>query len=150
MQRILTQQSNEMKIKTTFLIAILSIFSLSNCSVYMATQQPEKKDVSLFKKGTPRSILLGEFGYPIAQTEHKERMGRSGISGNLLKGMGGWAKAWRAVGYTADDVLTLGLWEVIGTPIESSANGNHVAYEVAYDTHGNVSDVVLLTEKSGK
>ncbi len=113
----------------------------------MATQQPEKKDVSLFKKGTPRSILLGEFGYPIAQTEHD---GKKWDIWKFTQGYGGGAKAGRAVGHAAADVLTLGLWEVVGTPIESSANGNNVAYEVAYDMHGNVSDVILLTEKSGK
>lgn len=136
-----------MKIKTAFLVAILSVFSLSSCSVYMATQQPEKKDVSLFKKGTPRSVLLGEFGYPIAQTDHD---GKKWDIWKFRQGYSGGAKTGRTVGHAVADVFTLGLWEVVGTPIESVADGNNVAYEIAYDEHGNVSDVILLTEKSGK
>ncbi len=59
-----------MKLKITLILLFFFTLQISGCSVYMASQQPDKKDVSLFKKGTPRSLLLGEFGYPTAQTEH--------------------------------------------------------------------------------
>jgi hypothetical protein len=36
----------------------------SGCSVFMAIDQPGKKNVDLFRVGTPRSVLLGEFGAP--------------------------------------------------------------------------------------
>ena len=42
------------------------------------------------------------------------------------------------------DVLTLGIWEVIGTPVESSADGRTMAYEVSYDTSNNVDQVISL------
>lgn len=134
--------------KMLFLSAILCLpFALSSCSVYMASQQPDKKDVSLFKKGTPRSVLLGEFGYPMAQTEHD---GKKWDIWRFRQGYSGGAKTGRAVGHATMDVLTLGLWEVAGTPIETAADGNMVSYEIAYDNHGNISDVVLLSQKDGK
>lgn len=37
----------------------------------MAADQPDKKDVELFKVGTPRSMLLAEFGLPTV-TEVRE------------------------------------------------------------------------------
>lgn len=130
------------------LIVIISLSStLSGCSVYMASQQPEKKDVSLFKKGTPRSMLLGEFGYPTASTTHD---GKKWDIWRFRQGYSNGAKTGRAVGHAAMDVLTLGIWEVAGTPIETAADGDEVAYEVAYDSDDNVSDVVLLSKSNGK
>ena len=39
----------------------------------------------------------------------------------------------RAVGHGTADFLTLGLWEVVGTPIEGVANGTEMTVEVAYE-----------------
>jgi hypothetical protein len=36
----------------------------SGCAVFMAAKQPDKKNVDLFRVGTPRSMLLAEFGMP--------------------------------------------------------------------------------------
>ena len=57
----------------------MAIFSLmllfgSGCSVFMAANQPDRKDVDLFVVGTPRNLLLAEFGQPIAS---RKRDGRS-------------------------------------------------------------------------
>jgi len=107
----------------------------------MAANQPEKKDISLFKRGTPKSVLLGEFGYPVAQTEHD---GHKWDIWRFTQGYSGGAKAGRAAGHATMDVLTLGIWEVIGTPVESSADGRTMAYEVSYDTSNNVDQVISL------
>lgn len=128
-------------------IMFVLIPGLSGCSVYMASQQPDKKDVSLFKRGTPRSMLLGEFGYPIAQTEHD---GKKWDIWRFRQGYSDGAKTGRAIGHATMDVLTLGIWEAAGTPIETAADGNMVSYEIAYDDHGNVSDAILLSKKDGK
>lgn len=126
----------------------LSIFflSLSGYSVYMASQQPDKKDVSLFKKGTPRSVLLGEFGYPITQTKHD---GKKWDVWRFNQGYSNGAKTSRALGHATMDVLTLGIWEVVGTPIETAADGDMISYEIGYD-NDYVSDVILLSKKSGQ
>lgn len=135
-----------MKLKITLILLFFFTLQISGCSVYMASQQPDKKDVSLFKKGTPRSLLLGEFGYPTAQTEHD---GKVWDIWRFRQGYAGGAKVGRAVGHAAMDVITLGLWEVAGTPIETAADGNMVSYEVGYDTHGKVSEVILLSKNRG-
>jgi hypothetical protein len=44
----------------------------------------------------------------------------------------------------AADVLTLGLWEVVGTPIEGYANGTKVSVEITYDREERVVKVVPL------
>jgi len=48
--------------------------------------------------------------------------------------------AGRAVGHAALDVLTLGLWEVIGTPIEMVQGRSYHAV-VTYTTEGTVETV---------
>jgi hypothetical protein len=42
------------------------------------------------------------------------------------------------------DVATLGLWEIIGTPVESGFDGNNIAYQITYDQNDNVKTVVQL------
>ena len=123
------------------LILIFSLLSLSGCSVYDATHQPDKKDISLFRNGTPRSSLLAEFGNPTAQTEHD---GKKWDLWSFTQGYSGGVKASRAVGHGVMDVLTLGIWEVAGTPIESAADGTKMSYEVSYDNDQRVNQVVAI------
>jgi hypothetical protein len=51
------------------------------------------------------------------------------------------AKVSRALVHGAADVATAGLWEVVGTPIESSLQGEDVRAEVTYDTNDLVNRV---------
>ncbi len=123
------------------LFIILSSCLMMSCSVFMAAKQPDAKDVGLFKVGTPRSMLLAEFGLPtVAET-------RDGIKYEIysfVQGYSAGAKAGRAVFHGAADVLTFGIWEVIGTPTEGIFDGNKMAYEVRYDENDRIDQVVLL------
>ena len=58
-----------------------------------------------------------------------------------------FTKAGRAVFHGAADVLTLGLWEVVGTPTEGAFNGTEMAYEVRYDKEDRVDQVIALKKK---
>ena len=60
---------------------------------------------------------------------------------DIYKFTQGYHGAWkdsRGVGHGAADVLTLGIWEVVGTPIEGVANGTEMTIEVAYDQNEQV------------
>ena len=50
----------------------------------------------------------------------------------------------RTIGHGAADVLTFGLWEVVGTPTEAVFNGKRVVYEVTYDASDRIENVVAL------
>jgi len=120
----------------------LSIFlPLSSCSVYMAAKQPDAKNLDLFAVGTPRAMLLAEFGLPVvAET-------RNGYKYEIFKFVNGYsagAKAGRAVFHGAADVLTLGVWEVVGTPTEGIFSGDEMAFRVRYDKDDRVDEVVAL------
>jgi hypothetical protein len=115
--------------------------SLAGCSVYMAANQPDKKDMGILKPGTPRSAVLAELGTPV------ETVTRSGAKVDVftfVQGYSGLEKGGRAVLHGAADVLTLGLWEVVGTPIEGYANGTKVSVEINYDREDRVVKVVPL------
>ena len=122
-------------------IILLLVFAAPGCSVYMAAKQPDKKNVNLFTTGTPRSELLAEFGNPTA-TEEKD-----GVIHDIFRfkqGYSSGAKAGRAVFHGVADVLTLGLWEVVGTPTEAVFDGDDMSYEVVYNTDKRVEQIIPL------
>ena len=55
--------------KEIAVLIIASMFIFQGCSVFMAAKQPGKLNVELFKVGTPRSMLLAEFGLPVVSEE---------------------------------------------------------------------------------
>jgi hypothetical protein len=125
------------------LILILSLYSLSGCSVYMAANQPPAKNIDLFKVGTPRSALLAEFGYP---TSSEVKEGKKYDIYRFTQGYSGGAKAGRAMAHGIASVLTLGIWEVIGTPVEAANSGDLTAYEVGYGSDDRVDVVISLIQ----
>lgn len=109
----------------------------------MAAKQPDYKNVDLFKVGTPRGALLGEFGHPTATDTKPD--GTRCDTFSFTQGYSGGAKAGRAFGHAVADILTLGLWEVIGTPTEAVFSGSTVGYQACYDKNDRVQTVILLT-----
>ena len=128
-----------------FLIFLTISFFFSGCSVYMAAKQPDQKNVELFKVGTPRSLLLAEFGLPVASEIRED--GKKYEVFSFVQGYSAGAKAGRAVFHGAADVLTLGLWEVIGTPTEGVFDGDTMAYEVRYDKNDRIDQIVALKKQ---
>ncbi len=54
------------------------------------------------------------------------------------------SKAGRAFFHGAADVLTIGLWEIVGTPIEGSLEGNEVQVVVYYDNNDRVERIKVF------
>ncbi|SDP82704.1 hypothetical protein [Desulforhopalus singaporensis] len=126
-------------------LALIVTALLSSCSVYMAADQPDKKDIDLFKVGIPRSLLVAEFGLPTVSEVRDE--GKKYEIYAFTQGYSTGAKAGRAVFHGAADILTFGLWEVVGTPTESIFDGTQMAYEVRYDKNDKIDQVVILKKK---
>lgn len=122
--------------------------NITGCAVVMAAKQPDYKNVELFKPGTTRGQLLGEFGQPVSTEARKD--GTKCDTFSFTQGYSGGAKAGRAVGHAVADVLTLGLWEIIGTPTEAVFNGNTVGYQACYAADERVTEVTLLTKDDGR
>jgi hypothetical protein len=120
-----------------FTLLILST-TLCGCSVYMAARQPDKKDVQLFNSGTPRSQVLAEFGVP-AKTSIED--GQVCDTFVFRQGYGKGAKWARGVFHGTADILSVGLWEMVGTPIELIADGEEVQLDVFYGQRQQVTAI---------
>lgn len=123
-------------------IAVLSISS--GCSVFMAAKQPGKKDLSRLAAGTPRPLVIAEFGAPIT-TEIKD--GAKVDIFSFVQGYSKGAKTGRAIFHGTADVFTLGLWEVVGTPTEAVFDGQQTVVQVNYDASEKVVSSVVLKQK---
>jgi hypothetical protein len=84
---------------------------------------------------------LAEFGNPIS-SEMKDSEKCEIFK--FIQGYSTGAKAGRAVFHGAADVLTLGLWEVIGPPTEGVFSGDEKCYEVIYDENNRIKSVTAL------
>ena len=122
--------------------AVLLLAATLGCSVYMASNQPGKKDASILLAGTPRGHVIAELGRP-SWTEEK-----NGEKVDLFKykeGYSSGAKVARAMFHGVADLLTFGLWEVVGTPAEAYFSGTDVAVKVTYDENERVKTSEMLT-----
>lgn len=127
-----------------FPLLVLSMIAICGCSVFMAAKQPSAKNIDLFRVGTPRSMLLAEFGLP---TVSEVRNGKKCEIFKFVQGYSAGAKAGRAVFHGTADVLTLGLWEVVGTPTEGIFSGDEMVYDVCYDENDRIDQVITLKKE---
>ena len=125
------------------LCAALPLFPLSGCSVFMAANQPDKKDLSVLTTGTPRARLLEEFGQPLSSRLQGDK--RIDLF-SFVQGYSKEVKAGRAFGHGAGNVATFGLWEFAGTSMETVFDGKKLSFEVTYNRADLVERVVRLGE----
>ncbi|MGH8064534.1 MAG: hypothetical protein ACRERE_04710 [Candidatus Entotheonellia bacterium] len=113
------------------LIAVLAV--CTGCSVGMAMSGKEAPNLGAFRVGSPRGQVELQLGSPIASTTEPD-----GTRTDLYTyELGNEPSAGRAVGHAVMDVLTLGLWEVVGTPIEAF-QGQTRRVAITYDRHDRV------------
>ncbi len=125
------------------LCAALPLLLLSGCSVFMAANQPDKKDLSVLTAGTPRARLLEEFGQPVSSRLQGEK--RIDLF-SFVQGYSKEAKVGRAFGHGVGDIATVGLWEFAGTSAETVFDGKKLSFEVTYNRSDFVERVVRLGE----
>lgn len=106
--------------RTIYFYSFLSLIFLSGCSVYKASQN-EGVQLKDFKGCTTRSCLLGQ-GFKKVDTR-KQKNGDIIESYRAPAAKSG-ATYGRAAGHAVLDVMTLGLWEVVGTPVEGALSEN--------------------------
>lgn len=118
-----------------YLVAVL----LKGCSLYMRGTHPVYRDVTVAQVGTPRSTVLSTLGLPekSEQLEGKRsdtyRIYPDAPSEQTNKNI--------TVAYWIADSATLGLWEVIGTPIELATTSKPVTYVITYSANDRVESV---------
>ncbi len=124
-----------------FVSALLVASLLAGCAAVKATRQPGKRDMSVLLSGVPRNHVIAEFGAP---TYSEERNGAKVDVFSFKQGYTKTNKAARAMIHGAADVATLGLWEVVGLPAETLADGTDVKIEVYYNLRNEVDRVIVI------
>jgi hypothetical protein len=115
------------------------VASASGCAAMKASQQPERKNLSVLKPGTPRTHMIAELGAPIFSERNPD--GSTTDIFSFKQGYSKGAKTGRVLFHGAADVVTGGLWEVVGIPIETVANGTDVRVVVTSEPNGYIVKV---------
>jgi hypothetical protein len=107
------------------------------CSVYMAAKGEEEPNLSNVRRGASRGQIEMASGQPKSLVTHDDGK----LTANYEYVVGDEPSTGRAVGHGVMDVLTLGLWEVVGTPIEALNQGDTIKVTVLYDKAGNALQI---------
>lgn len=118
------------------LAIVLLAGSLAGCSVGMALSGDETPDLSVVKIGAVQDDVEVQLGAPYKVSELPEGAREASYKFEV----GNDPDALRAVGHGALDVASLGLWEIVGTPIEAST-GKEREITITYDELGTVNKI---------
>jgi hypothetical protein len=116
-------------------LCIPMLFS-TGCAVGMALSGERQPNLAAFSTGSTRGEVELQLGQSV-QTTVREDGGRTDVYQYEL---GDEPSAGRAIGHGVMDVATLGLWEVVGTPIEA-VQGDVRRVVIEYDTHDRVQKI---------
>ena len=106
---------------------------VQGCAVHMAAEKQTKKDLSVLRIGGNRDDIVRVLGAPY-MTQRNEDGSCKDIY-KIVEGAGSkGTKTLAVAGHTAMDVLTLGLWEIVGTPLELATREQATMFILYYDT----------------
>ena len=124
--------------KSLLIAAVLiTALSSSGCSVYMAAKGDEEPNLTNVHRGASR----GEIEMALGKPKNMTTDGDGKLTAIYEYTVGNEPSTGRAVGHGVMDVLTFGLWEVVGTPIEAINQGDKIKVTVLYDKDGNALDI---------
>ena len=123
-------------------VFIVAAGALQACSVGMAMSGKADPNTGTLQMGQSRDLVLLHLGQP-SQTYLTDE-GRTDVF-ELERGNA--PSPGRAAGHAVMDVLTLGIWEIVGTPIEGVV-GETFTLSIQYDTEEKITKVTTSPAKS--
>ena len=130
--------------KLSILSLLLVSVLLSGCSVAMsASRSTYKGDPAIIQVGADRAVIESTLGPPdmAASLEKGKTKAIYKIDPNAHREV---TRDAAVVGHAAADVLTLGLWEAVGTPLEIAAQDKLTNYIVIYGADNKVISVEIV------
>ncbi|MCC6347383.1 MAG: hypothetical protein IT388_09390 [Nitrospirales bacterium] len=117
-------------------IGLLLFVTLNGCSVGMALSGKKNPDLPAVRVGATRGEIELQLGPPVKTValDDNKRLDQCEYE------IGNEPSAGRAIGHGVLDVLTLGLWEIAGSPIEGF-QGEKYTISITYDTVDKVVSV---------
>lgn len=114
-------------------LALLSGLLLSACLVGMALNGQKDPDLRVVKQNVHRTDVEMQLGAPVKV----DTAPNGSVTAVYEYEVGKEPSTGRAVAHGVMDVLTLGIWEVVGTPVEV-LKGDTLHVIVTYDNNGRV------------
>ena len=124
-----------MRIVRTTLLIISVLLTAASCSVGMAMSGKPDPNTGALHVGQSRDEVLLHLGQPTETFATEDR--RTDV---YRLERGNQQSPGRAIGHAVMDLLTLGLWEIIGTPVEGFA-GEKFTLSIAYDDEDKVTSI---------
>jgi hypothetical protein len=115
---------------------VMLMLSLAGCAVGMAAAGKEPPNLAVCRIGASITEIERELGGPVRSRDLPD----GGQECIYEYELGNAPSPGRAVGHAALDVVTLGLWEIIGTPFEMMG-GSKYQLIVVYDADGHATEI---------
>lgn len=123
--------------------AVLALLAVSACSAGMEESRPVPVDLSKAKPGESRLDVVSTFGAPSGQIATTG--GMCDIYSLYTSGLGGFGKGVVTGGEVITDVATLGLAEIIWTPVQAGTRPTQHTVLFCYDKN---QTLVSITNKN--
>jgi len=121
---------------------LLARLCLAGCSVGMAMSGKPDPNIGALDVGQSRDLVILNLGQPT-----KTLLAENKRTDVFVLERGNEQSIGRATGHAVMDLLTLGIWEVVGTPIEGFA-GETLTLQIEYDEEDKVKSVKILEADS--
>jgi hypothetical protein len=121
--------------------SILAMLFVTGCSIAMsANRQSYKGDPSVIQVGVDRQIIETTLGPPDLTTNLDNNRAKAiyKIDPNAVRS---GTKNAEVAGNVVADIFTLGLWEIVATPIELGSQDKLTNYIITYDADQKVQTV---------
>ncbi|MDA2910127.1 hypothetical protein MYX04_04230 [Nitrospiraceae bacterium AH_259_D15_M11_P09] len=125
-------------------VAILTLsITATGCSVFMAGSRSTYKDTSVIQVGADRDVVINEVGHPDSSLK-MENGGYKDIYKIDPDAHRAGSRGAAVAGHLVADILTLGLWEIVGTPLELAAQDDLTTFILKYDASGKLLEVETI------
>jgi hypothetical protein len=127
-----------------FYLMAIALFSLSGCAVAMSAKRSTYQgNPAIIQVGADRMQIENTFGSPnmTASLPNGESKVIYKIDPNAHRKV---TRNSAVAGHVVADVLTFGLWEIIGTPLELAAQDDFTTYMIVYDRNNLIKSVDVV------
>lgn len=116
---------------------------LTGCSAFMAGQRSVYRDPRVIQVGAERLTVEDHLGPPDLVVPLDDGGARA-VYKLDPDAHPRWARNAAVMGHVVADVLTFGLWEIVGTPFELAAQDRLVTYLLYYGKDGRIERIETI------
>jgi hypothetical protein len=120
-------------------LAVLVVILVTGCSPVMEANRPDPVDLSQFVVGESRLKIIADLGSPLASEKDGENS--CDVYKLFTKGPAGVGKGAIAAGEIVADVFTIGLAEIIFSPVEAATRNSKHTVVACYLPNNSLASI---------